>query len=135
MLRPAQLILALALLSTLVRTAAVAEPPPPREAPPPPRAERPRDLDFEEIREAAQEQRVAELAQIRGDAIAAEWGTQVRNYVLAPYKLVKDTRSGFEAGQVQGVLDGDLGGFIEAYLRFAAKEQQQEQEAAAGEVR
>ena len=72
--------------------------------------------------EAQQEQRVSELAAIRGDAIAAEWGTQVRNYVMAPYKLVKDTRTQHETSQVQSVLDGELEGFIDAYLRWAAAE-------------
>ena len=56
------------------------------------------------------------------DAIAADFGTQVRNYVLAPYKLVKDTRTGHETSKVQTVLDGDLGEFVDAYLRWAAKE-------------
>ena len=65
-------------------------------------------------------QRVEQLAHIRGDAIAAEWGTQVRNYVLAPYKMVKDTRTSHETSKVQDVLDGELEGFIDAYLRWAA---------------
>lgn len=47
---------------------------------------------------------------------SADWGSQIRNYVLHPYTLVKDTRTGFETNNAQGVLDGNLGGFIEAYL-------------------
>ena len=74
------------------------------------------------LMEAAQEQRVVELAQIRGDAIAAEWGTQIRSYVLAPYKLIKDTRTSHESSKVQAVLDGELRGFIDAYLKWAAAE-------------
>mmetsp|Transcript_4098 Transcript_4098/g.11944 ORF Transcript_4098/g.11944 Transcript_4098/m.11944 type:complete len:220 (+) Transcript_4098:25-684(+) len=70
--------------------------------------------------EAMEAQRVDELAQIRGEAIAAEWGQQIRSYVLAPYKMVKDARTGHETPQVQSVLDGELGGFIDAYLRWAA---------------
>ena len=72
--------------------------------------------------EAKLAQRVEQLAEIRGDAIAAEWGTQVRNYVLAPYKMVKDTRTSHETSKVQDVLDGELEGFIDAYLRWAATE-------------
>lgn len=47
----------------------------------------------------------------------ASWGQQIRNYVLHPYKLVKDTRTGYESSQAELVLDGDLDGFIESYLK------------------
>ena len=81
------------------------------------------DLLKARLLEAAQQQRVEELSEIRGDAIAAEWGTQIRSYVLAPYKMVKDTRSQHETSQVQSVLDGDLNPLIDAYLRWAASEE------------
>lgn len=64
-----------------------------------------------------EEQRVAELRAIRGDAVKAEWGAQIRSYVLHPYKMVKDLRTGHESSQPQDVLDGDLAPFVEAYLR------------------
>jgi peptide chain release factor 2 len=47
----------------------------------------------------------------------AEWGRQIRSYVMQPYTMVKDHRTGYETGNVQGVMDGDIDGFIEAYLR------------------
>lgn len=72
--------------------------------------------------EAQEAQRVVELAQIRGDAIAAEWGTQIRSYVLAPYKMVKDTRTSHETSKVSAVLDGELGGFIDSFLKWSAAE-------------
>lgn len=68
----------------------------------------------------AQEQRVKEIAEIRGDAVEAAWGTQIRNYVLHPYKMVKDLRTGEETSEVQAVLDGQLDKFITAFLRAKA---------------
>lgn len=65
-----------------------------------------------------QEQRVKELKDIRGDVVEAAWGKQIRNYVLHPYKLVKDVRSGYEVGDAQRVLDGDLEGFVTSLLRW-----------------
>ncbi len=57
------------------------------------------------------------LADLRGVYQKAEWGSQIRSYVLHPYQLVKDHRTEFEVGNSQAVLDGDLDGFIEAFLR------------------
>ncbi|MEK6641530.1 MAG: peptide chain release factor 2, partial [Nitrospirota bacterium] len=45
------------------------------------------------------------------------WGSQIRSYVFQPYQMVKDLRTGYEVGQVAAVMDGDLDGFIEAYLK------------------
>ncbi|MCS7030673.1 MAG: peptide chain release factor 2 [Gloeomargarita sp. SKYG116] len=64
-----------------------------------------------------QEQRLQEIAQIRGDAVAATWGNQIRNYVFDPYRLVKDVRTKVETPDVEGVLNGDLDLFIQSYLR------------------
>ncbi|MQM08895.1 hypothetical protein Taro_041762 [Colocasia esculenta] len=66
----------------------------------------------------AEEQRASEIKQIRGDAVKAEWGQQIRNYVFHPYKLVKDVRTGLETSDVASVMDGDLEPFIKAYLKY-----------------
>ena len=58
-----------------------------------------------------------ELAKLRGEYKKAEWGSQIRSYVLHPYQLVKDHRTNHEDGNTQAVLDGKLNEFIEAYLR------------------
>lgn len=58
---------------------------------------------------------------LEGTKMKNEWGSQIRNYVLHPYKLIKDNRSGFETGNVQPVLDGELDDFIKAYLLHATK--------------
>jgi peptide chain release factor 2 len=56
------------------------------------------------------------IAEIEGNKMKIEWGSQIRNYVLHPYKLVKDLRTNHETGNVQAVLDGDLDPFVKAYL-------------------
>ncbi len=65
----------------------------------------------------AQEQRAAEIADIRGDIVEAAWGNQIRNYVFHPYQMVKDLRTQEETNDVQGVMNGDLDPFIQALLR------------------
>ena len=65
----------------------------------------------------AQEQRAAEIADIRGDIVEAAWGNQIRNYVFHPYQMVKDLRTQEESNDVQGVMNGDLDPFIQALLR------------------
>jgi len=67
-----------------------------------------------QIQQSKQE---AEIAVLKGDYTKAEWGSQIRSYVLHPYQLVKDHRTGHERGNTQIVLDGDLDGFMEAYLK------------------
>jgi len=61
--------------------------------------------------------RVEERAKLKGEHLSAAWGNQIRSYILHPYKMVKDHRTGFEVGNAAAVLDGDLDGLIEAYLR------------------
>ncbi len=63
-------------------------------------------------------EREAELAAISGEQRDVAWGSQIRSYVLQPYQQVKDLRSGHEVGNVEGVLDGDIDGFVESYLRW-----------------
>ena len=67
--------------------------------------------------EIKREEQERELAELRGEYTKAEWGSQIRAYVLHPYQMVKDHRTDHESGNTQAVLDGDLNGFIEAYLR------------------
>lgn len=68
--------------------------------------------------EIQEQKRQAEIDSIRGEKTLASWGTQIRNYVLHPYKLVKDTRTGFESTDPDSVLDGNLDDFISASLKF-----------------
>jgi len=66
-------------------------------------------------------EREREHSQLKGDHIAAEWGNQIRSYVLHPYTMVKDLRTGQETGNASGVLDGALMPFMEAFLRHTAE--------------
>ena len=57
------------------------------------------------------------MRNIKGEVKANEWGSQIRSYVFAPYTMVKDLRTGYEVGNIQSVMDGDLDGFVDSYLR------------------
>ena len=67
--------------------------------------------------EQERQKREEEQARLKGEHIDAGWGNQIRSYVLHPYKMVKDHRTGYEVGNAEAVLDGRLVDFIEAYLR------------------
>ena len=64
------------------------------------------------------QRRDEQIAEISGEQSNVDFGSQIRSYVLQPYQMVKDLRTDFEIGDVARVLDGDLDGFIEAYLRW-----------------
>jgi peptide chain release factor 2 len=78
-----------------------------------------------------QQESAAQLDQIRGQVMPAEFGSQIRNYVLQPYTLVKDVRTGLEVGNTQSVLDGDIDPFIEAWLRWRLSQNGASQQASA----
>ena len=69
----------------------------------------------------AVQEREQELSSVVGEKKESTWGSQIRSYVLHPYTLVKDHRTNYERGNVQAVLDGDIGDFIMEYLRQRAK--------------
>ena len=68
--------------------------------------------------ELEEQKRAEELAQLRGERMDSTFGSQIRNYVLYPYQMVKDVRSGIETGNVEAVLDGDLDEFVIGYHRW-----------------
>jgi peptide chain release factor 2 len=68
-----------------------------------------------------QQKRDDEIAKLYGNKGEIAWGSQIRSYVLQPYQMVKDHRTSFQTGNVDAVLDGELDGFIESYLRHRAK--------------
>lgn len=69
-----------------------------------------------------QQKRDEHIEKNYGDKGQIAWGSQIRSYVMQPYQMVKDHRTDFETGNVNAVLDGELDGFIESYLRFRAKQ-------------
>jgi peptide chain release factor 2 len=74
----------------------------------------------------ALENAMEDFQELRGDTVEATFGQQIRNYVFAPYKMVKDTRTAHETPQTQDVMDGDLDEFITAYLRWNAEKKKSE---------
>ena len=68
------------------------------------------------LSELEREKKEAEMEKIAGERKKIDFGSQIRNYVMQPYQLVKDARTGHQTSDVQGVLDGDLDQFIQSYL-------------------
>ena len=66
-------------------------------------------------------ERLDTIEQVQGNKNNIEWGSQIRSYVFMPYTLVKDTRTGYEDGNVEAVMDGKIDGFINAYLKHITK--------------
>ena len=69
------------------------------------------------------QERLDTIEDIQGNKTNIEWGAQIRSYVFMPYTLVKDTRTGYETGNIQAVMDGDIDGFINAYLKMTSAKQ------------
>ncbi|WP_271393036.1 peptide chain release factor 2 [Aequorivita sinensis] len=69
----------------------------------------------------------AQRAEIEDSKMAIEWGSQIRNYVLHPYKLVKDVRTGHETGNTDAILDGEIDGFLKAYLMMTGQEEKSDE--------
>ena len=72
------------------------------------------------LAELAEQQQKEKIEDIKGVQKEIAWGSQIRSYVFHPYNLVKDHRTGFEMGNIGAVMDGDLNGFINAYLKAAS---------------
>jgi peptide chain release factor 2 len=66
-------------------------------------------------------EKLEKIEDIKGNKTNIEWGSQMRCYVFMPYTLVKDNRTGFESGNIQAVMDGEIDGFINAYLKLNAQ--------------
>ena len=75
------------------------------------------------LAEIKEREHLERIEDIKGVQMKIEWGSQIRSYVFMPYTLAKDTRTGYENGNIQSVMDGDIDGFINAYLSMKAGEQ------------
>ena len=72
--------------------------------------------------EIKERENLEKIEDIKGEQREIAWGSQIRSYVFMPYTLAKDTRTGFENGNINNVMDGDIDGFINAYLKMQANE-------------
>lgn len=70
------------------------------------------------LMELERKKKEEEIRQLKGESAEIGWGSQIRSYVFQPYQMVKDHRTGFESGNVQAVMDGDIDGFIGSFLKF-----------------
>ena len=74
--------------------------------------------------EIKEREKLDKIEDIQGNKTNIEWGAQIRSYVFMPYTLAKDNRTGFEDGNISAVMDGDIDGFINAYLKYNAAKNQ-----------
>jgi peptide chain release factor 2 len=72
------------------------------------------------LMEIKMREKLARIEDIQGNKTNIEWGAQIRSYVFMPYTLAKDTRTGYEVGDIDAVMDGEIDGFIDAYLKANA---------------
>ena len=75
-----------------------------------------------ELKEKEQKDKIEDLKGVQKEIA---WGSQIRSYVFCPYTLVKDHRTNYEVGNVESVMNGDLNGFMEAYLKHITKNKEQ----------
>ena len=75
---------------------------------------------FQKLVEIKEREHLDKISDIKGVQQKIEWGSQIRSYVFMPYTLAKDTRTGFENTNINAVMDGDLDGFINAFLAMQA---------------
>ena len=71
-----------------------------------------------ELKEKEQKDKIDDLKGVQKDIA---WGSQIRSYVFCPYTLVKDHRTNYEVGNIEGVMNGELNGFMESYLKYITK--------------
>lgn len=71
-----------------------------------------------ELKEREQKEKIEDLKGVQKDIA---WGSQIRSYVFCPYTMVKDHRTNYEVGNVEAVMNGELNGFMESYLRWSKK--------------
>ncbi len=71
--------------------------------------------------ELQMQEKAEKISDLKGVQLKIEWGSQIRSYVFMPYQLAKDTRTGYESGNITAVMDGDIDGFINAYLKAASQ--------------
>ena len=76
------------------------------------------EILISKLLEIKQQEHEKKLAELKGEAFDINFGSQIRSYVFHPYKMVKDHRTGYEVGNVDAVMDGDIDGFIESYLKL-----------------
>ena len=79
------------------------------------------------LMEIKMREKLERIEDIQGNKANIEWGSQIRSYVFMPYTLAKDTRTGYEDGNIDAVMDGEIDGFINAYLKHISKEGQAQQ--------